>query len=74
MLVLRSCGVLARHGIDESRLSLELEIGLEDLALGCQWPMGAKTEAVLCIWEFPKIRGTYFGVLTIRILLFRVVY
>ena len=25
-------------------------------------------------WEFPKIRGTLFGVLIIRILLFRVVY
>ena len=26
------------------------------------------------IWEFPKIRGTLFGVLIIRILLFRVLY
>ena len=25
-------------------------------------------------WEFPKIRGTLFGVLIIRILLFRVLY
>ena len=27
-----------------------------------------------CIWEFPKIRGTLFGVPIIRILLFRVLY
>ena len=26
------------------------------------------------IWGFPKIRGTLFGVLIIRILLFRVLY
>ena len=26
------------------------------------------------IWEFPKIRGTLFGVLIIRILLFKVLY
>ena len=26
------------------------------------------------MWEFPKIRGTLFGVLLIRILLFRVQY
>ena len=26
------------------------------------------------IWDFPKIRVPYFGVLTIRILLFRVLY
>ena len=26
------------------------------------------------MWEFPKIRGTLFGVLIIRILLFRVLY
>ena len=26
------------------------------------------------IWEFPKIRGPYLGVLIIRILLFRVLY
>ena len=25
-------------------------------------------------WEFPKIRGTLFGILIIRILLFRVLY
>ena len=28
----------------------------------------------LPIWEFPKIRGTYFGVLIIRVLLFGVLY
>ena len=28
----------------------------------------------LDIWEFPKIRGPYFGVLIIRILVFRVQY
>ena len=27
-----------------------------------------------CMWEFPKIRGTLFGVLIIRILLFGVLY
>ena len=28
----------------------------------------------ICIWEFPKIGGTLFWVLIIRILLFRVLY
>ena len=29
---------------------------------------------VIQIWDFPKIRAPYFGVLIIRILLFRVLY
>ena len=35
---------------------------------------GTPDPYVLLIWEFPKIRGTFFGVLIIRILLFRVLY
>ena len=31
-------------------------------------------EASRGFWEFPKVRGTSFGVLRIRILLFRVLY
>ena len=34
------------------------------------WHMGSNGQT----WEFPKIRGTLFGVLIIRILLFRVLY
>ena len=29
---------------------------------------------MISLWEFPKIRGTIFGVLIIRILLLRVLY
>ena len=39
---------------------------------GSRW---ACEQDMLDIWEFPKIRGTFFlGVLIIRILLFRVLY
>ena len=33
-----------------------------------------RMHAYMRIWEFPKIRVPYFGVLIIRILLFRVLY
>ena len=43
----------------------DLVFGFGDLGLGDQ---------VRAIWEFPKIGVPYFGVLIIRILLFRVLY
>ena len=37
-------------------------------------PERSKNSRAVSIWEFPKIRVPYFGVLIIRILLFRVLY
>ena len=37
-------------------------------------PQNCKPVALNPIWDFPKIRVPYFGVLIIRILLFRVLY
>ena len=42
---------------------------VQDRLLGKCIPHGLLTK-----WEFPKIRVPYFGVLIIRILLFRVLY
>ena len=54
------CAVAPAHiGVSEATLLVPWGLG--------GWNLGA-------IWEFPKIRGTLFGVLIIRILLFRVLY
>ena len=50
-----------------SSVLLERHRGLE---AGDTWQI--KRKAYSAKWEFPKIRGTLFGVLLIRILLFRV--
>ena len=36
------------------------------------WNLAKKSEVLVLIWEFPEIRVPYFGVLMIRIVLFRV--
>ena len=47
-----------------------------DLSQAHQTLLVSRSSEVACIekWEFPKIRGTVFGVRIIRILLFRVLY
>ena len=37
-------------------------------------PLARCPSSIFFKWEFPKIRGTFLGVLIIRILLFRVLY
>ena len=44
-----------------------MEGGLRVLGSDSRFPRGS-------IWEFPKMRGTLFGVPIVRILLFRVLY
>ena len=55
------------------RMYLCLYVGMQRLQCVCMY-VCMYVCTYVCMWEFPKIRVPYFGVLIVRILLFRVLY